>query len=89
MSKKFKNDPKIESKSKVIVEGTIENKKLITTWVDPKTDLKPYPDPKNSQLGPQTFKNDPKNKSKSKIQIEVIIENKSCSTTWVDPKTVF
>ena len=57
---KVKNDPKIQSKSKVWIEGTsIENKSCSTTRVDPKTVLT-LPQPKkwstrapNSQKWPQ------------------------------------
>ena len=52
----------------------------------PKTNVEPYPSPKNSPLGPQKVKNDPKIKSKSIVRIWGNIENE---TTWVDPKTVF
>ena len=48
---KVKNCPKIKSKLKVWIEGTIENKCCSTKWVDPKTVFEPYPDPKNSWLG--------------------------------------
>ena len=58
---KIKNDPKIESKSKVRIEGTIENKSCSSTWVDPKTFFEPYPDPKNSPLGLQKVKTCPPN----------------------------
>ena len=47
----------------------------------PKTVVEPYPNPKNSPLGPQKVKNDPKIKSNSKVRIERNIENESCSTT--------
>ena len=67
----------------------MENKICSTTWVDPKTVFEPYPDPKNSPLGPQKVKNDPKFESKSNVRIEGNIENESCSNTRVDPKTVF
>ena len=59
------------------------------TWVDPKTVFEPYPNPKNSPLGPQKVKKDPKIKSKSKVRIEGTVETETCSTTWVDPKKVF
>ena len=60
-----------------------------TTWVDQKTVIEPYPDPKNSLLEPQNVKKmTTKIKSKSNVRIEGDIENESCSTTWVDPKTV-
>ena len=72
---KVKNNPKIKSKSNFRLEGSIENKSLSTTWVDPKTIFKP------SSLGPQKVKNDPKIKSNSKNKIEGTIENKSCSAT--------
>ena len=55
----------------------------------PKISFEPYPDPKNSPLGPQKVKDDPKIKSKSNVRIEGNTENEGCSTTWVDPKTVF
>ena len=45
------------------------------------TAFEPYPNPKNSPLGPQKVKNDPKIKSKSNVRIEGNIENESCSTT--------
>ena len=86
---KVKMNPKIKSKSKVRIEGTIENKSFSTTWVDPKTVFEPYPDQQNSPLRPQKFKIDSKIKSKSKVKIEGTIEKKSCSTIWADPKTVF
>ena len=47
---KVKNDPKIKSKSKFIIGGTIENKNCSITCVDPKSVFEPYPDPKNSPL---------------------------------------
>ena len=49
----------------------------------------PYPDPKNSPVGPQKVKNDPRTKSKSKVTIEENIENEKFFTTLVDPKTFF
>ena len=48
---------------------------------DPKTVFEPYPNPKNSPLGPQKVKNDPKIKSKSNVRIERNKENESYSTT--------
>ena len=63
---KVKNDPKIKSKSKVRIEGTIENKSYSTTWVHPKTVFETILDPKNIQLGPQKVKIDPKIKSELK-----------------------
>ena len=82
----LKNDPKIESKSNVRIERDKENESCSTTWVDPKLVVEPYPNPKNSPLGPQKVKNDPKTKSKSNVRIERDKENESCSTTSVDPK---
>ena len=55
---------------------------------DPKTVFEPFPNLKNSPLGPQKVKNDPKIKSKVNVEIERNKENESCSTTLVDPKTV-
>ena len=46
-----------------------------------KNSFEPYPDPKNSPLGPQKVKSDPKFKSKLKVRIEENIENKTCSIT--------
>ena len=45
---------------------------------NPKTVFEPYPDPKNSSLGPQKAKNDPKIQLNLKVRIEEIIENESC-----------
>ena len=44
------------------------------TYVDPKIVIEPFPNPKNSPLGPQKVKNHPKIKSKSKVRIERNIE---------------
>ena len=66
-----------------------QNESCSTTWVDPKTDVEPYSNPKNSPLAPQKVKNDPKIKSKSDVRIERNIENESYSTTWSDPQTGF
>ena len=54
----------------------------------PQKFFEPFPNPKNSPLGPQKVEKDTKIKSKSKVRIERNIENESCFTTWVDPKTV-
>ena len=43
--------------------------------------VEPYPDPKNSPLGPQKVKNDHKIKSKLNVRFDRYKENKSCSTT--------
>ena len=51
--------------------------------------FEPFPNPKNSPLGPQKVKNDPKIKSKLNIRIVRNKEIESCLTTLVDPKTVF
>ena len=48
------------SKPKVGNEGTIRNKSCSTTWVDPKTVFEPYPNHKNSPLGPKKLKMIPK-----------------------------
>ena len=34
---KVKNDPKFKEKSKVRIEGNIENEIYLDTWVEPKT----------------------------------------------------
>jgi len=73
--KKIKNDPKIKSKSNVIIERNKENESCSTTLVDPKTVFELYPNPKNSLLGPQKVKNDPKIKSKSNVRIDRNKEN--------------
>ena len=71
----------MKSKSNAKIEGNIENESCSTTQVDLKTAFEPFPNPKNSPLGPQKVKNDPKNKSKSNVRIEGNIENESCSST--------
>ena len=55
----------------------------------PKTVYDPFPDPKNTPLGPLKIQNYPKIKSISNVRIERKKENESYSTTWVEPKTVF
>ena len=80
---------KLSQKSNVRIERDKENKSCSTTWVDPKTLVEPYLNPKVSPLGPQKVKNDPKIKSKSKDRIEENMEDKSCSITWEGPKTVY
>ena len=42
-SQKAKMSPK-KDKTNVRIEGNIENKSCSTTWVDPKTVIKPYPE---------------------------------------------
>ena len=46
-----------------------EFESCLTTIVDPKTIVDPYPSPKNAPLGPQKVKNYPKIKSKSNVRI--------------------
>ena len=75
MAQKVKNDRKIKSKSKVRIEGKIENKSCSTSWVDHKTVFEHYPNPKNSPLELQKLKNYRKIKSKSKVRIEGTIES--------------
>ena len=45
------------------------------------TVVEPYPNSKNSPLGPRKVKNDPKIKSKSDVRSDRNMENESCSTT--------
>ena len=60
MAQKVKNDPNIKSKSNARVEGNIENESCSTTWVDPKTFVKPYSNTQSSALGPHKTKMNPK-----------------------------
>ena len=47
--------------------------KVISLYEEtPKQFFNPYPDPKNSQLGPKKVKNDHKIKSKSKIELKAL-----------------
>ena len=64
----------------LVHEGNIETDSCSITLVEPKTVFEPFPNPKNSLLGPQKVKNDPKIKSKSNVRIERNRENESCST---------
>ena len=48
-----KNDPKIKSKSNVRIERNKENESFLTSWVDPKTVVKPYSIPKIANEGPK------------------------------------
>merc|ERR1712121_569301 len=55
------------------IEQNSENKSYYSILGDPKTVFEPYPNPKNSPLGPQKVKkvkNDPKIKSKSNVGIK-------------------
>ena len=62
-------------------EQNSENNSYQSILGDPKTVFEPYPNPKNSPLGPQKVKNDPKIKPKLNIRIERNKEIESCSTT--------
>ena len=46
------------SKPNIRIDGNIENESFSTTWIDPKTVFEPYPNRKNSPLGPQKIKYD-------------------------------
>ena len=61
------------------IEQNSENKSYQSILGDPKTVFEPYPNPKNSPLGPQNVKNDPKIKSKSNVRVKRNKENESCS----------
>ena len=67
---KSKNDPKVKSKSKVRIEGTIENKSCSTTWVDPKTVFEPYPDPKKTFGAQKCKKMTPKLSQNQKLELK-------------------
>ena len=54
--KSKKTTQKIESKSNVKIERTIENKSCSTTLVDPKTVFEPYPDYKKADQGQKSQK---------------------------------
>ena len=56
------------------IEQNTESKRYQSILADPKTVFKPYPDPKNSPLGPKKLKNDPKIKSKSNVGFEENID---------------
>ena len=70
------------------MERNKENESCLTTWVDPKSIVEPYPNPEISPLGPQKDKNGPKIESKSNVKIKRSKENESCSATWVDTKSM-
>ena len=72
-----KSNPKIKSKSNIRIDGNIQKESCSTTWEDPKTVNEPYPNPKNSPLGPQKVKNSPKIKSKLNVRNEGNIDNES------------
>ena len=77
---------KLSQNQKLELKELKKNKSCSTTWIDPKTVFEPYPNPKNSPVGPQKVINDPKIKPNWK---EEIIESERYSTTWVAPKSVF
>ena len=49
----------MKSKSKFIIQGTIENKSCLNTRADPKTVIEPYPTLKIAHQDPKKVKNDP------------------------------
>ena len=51
-----KKGPKTRSKSKVRIEGYIENGCFSPLRIDPKIDFEPYCNPKNSPSGPEKAK---------------------------------
>ena len=53
---KAQNDPKIRVTTKVLNEGSTENKSLLAWLVDPKTVFETYPGPKNCAFGSQKAK---------------------------------
>ena len=55
----------------------------------PQNSFEPYPDPKNSPLGPWKVKNDPNFKQKSRVKINETLENNRCLTTGVQHEKVF
>ena len=67
---KVKNDPKIESKSKVGIEGIKEDKSFSTTWIHPKTVLSPHPTPKIAHKGPKKSKITPKLSQNQKLELK-------------------
>ena len=87
--RKVKNYPKIKSKSKVRIERKIENESCSTIWVDLKTVVAPYSNPKISPLGPQKVKKKTKIKSKSKVRIEWNIENENDQLQAQTPKQLW
>ena len=66
MGPKSEITPKSSQNQQLELKKRIGIKSCSTTCVDPKTVSKPYPDPKNSSLGPQKVKN----KVRIKSQIE-------------------
>ena len=58
------------SKSNVRIERHKENESCATAWVNPKSVVEPYLNPKNSPLGPQKVKKDPEIKSNWNVRIE-------------------
>ena len=56
MAQKNQKRPKIKIKSKIRIEGIIENKICSSSCVDPKIAFETYNEPKNSPLGPKKSK---------------------------------
>ena len=72
-TQKVKNDPKIKSKNKVVIEENLRNKRCLSTWVQPKTVFNPTLTPKLAL----------------KLSlIEENLKNKKCLSTWVQSNTV-
>ena len=71
-------------KSQLAVSSAVQTyaqlQRMHTQDLENSGDVEPYPNLKNSTLGPQKSKNEPEIKLKSKVRIEGTIENISCST---------
>ena len=67
--KKYKMTPKLSQNQRSELKETQKMKVIQLPEQTPKQFLNPFPDPKNSPLGPKKVKNDPKIKSKSKTFI--------------------
>ena len=61
---------KLSQNKKISIKETKENKSCSTTLVHPKTVFGPYPNAKNSPLGPQKSKTTPKLSQNKKPELE-------------------
>ena len=80
MDKDIRNT-QYEPKNRTKKRANLRKQKLLVYIRRPETVFEPYPNPKNSPLGPQKVKNDPQIKSESKVRIKETIENENCSPT--------
>ena len=81
-------NPILSQNSYARVKGNIENESCSTTWVNQKTVVEPYSDPKSSTLGPQEDKSDRKEQMselKETNKMKVVQIHEKILKYWSNP----